>query len=85
MNAERSTFFVSQRKPHNNVSPKTLSRWTADLLTEAGIDTSEFQPHATRSAAGVLLSKSLSSIELCKLADWSTVSGTYETFYKRYL
>ena len=85
MSEERSTFFVSHIRPHKSVSPKTLSRWVGDLLSEAGIDTSEFQPHATRSAAGVLLSKSLSSIELCKLADWSTVSGTYEKFYERFL
>ena len=85
LTANRSSFFVSFKKPHSAVTSKTLSRWISSLLTEAGVDTSLFQPHATRSAAGVLLRKSLSSIQLCKLADWSTSSGTYEKFYQRYL
>ena len=83
--ANRTSFFVSFKKPHNVVTSKTLSRWICSLLTDAGVDTTLFQPHSTRSAAGVLLSKALSSIELCKLADWSSRSGTYEKFYQRFL
>jgi len=85
LTANRTSFFVSFKKPHNVVTSKTLSRWICSLLTDAGVDTTLFQPHSTRSAAGVLLSKALSSIELCKLADWSSRSGTYEKFYQRFL
>lgn len=85
LKADRSSLFVSYKKPHSVVTAKTLSRWTCDLLSAAGVDTTLFQSHATRSAAGVLLSKTLSSIQLCKLANWSSTSGVYEKFYKRYL
>ena len=82
---DRSSLFVSFRKPHNVVTSKTLSRWVCSLLADAGVDTTLFQSHATRSAAGAFLSNSLSSIQLCKIADWSSTSGTYEKFYQRYL
>ena len=85
LKADRSSYFVSFKKPYNVVTAKTLSRWICTLLSASGVDTSEFQSHATRSAAGVLLSKSMSSVQLCKLADWSLTSGTYEKFYQRYL
>ena len=82
LKADRSAFFVSFRKPHSVVTAKTMARWICTLLTSSGVDTSEFQSHATRSAAGVLLSKAMNSIQLCKMADWSVTSGTYEKFYQ---
>ena len=85
LNGDRVSFFVSYVKPHNCVSPKSLSRWIVTLLSSAGVDTSAFKAHSTRSAAGVLLQKSLSYVDICKLADWSTKSGVFETFYLRYL
>jgi len=81
----RSSFFVSYVKPHNCVSSKTLSRWILTLLSSSGIDTSTFKAHSTRSAAGVLLQKSMSYVQICKLADWSMKSGVFERFYLRYL
>ena len=85
LNGDHVSFFVSYVKPHNCVSPKSLSRWIVTLLSSAGVDTSAFKAHSTRSAAGVLLQKSLSYVDICKLADWSTKSGVFETFYLRYL
>ena len=67
------------------MTTKTLSRWVSELLTASDIDTNIFKPHSTRAAAGNYLKKSLSSYELCKLADWSTTSGVYEKFYLQYL
>ena len=81
----RSSFFVSYVKPHNCVSSKTLSRWILTLLSSSGIDTSTFKAHSRRSAAGVLLQKSMSYVQICKLADWSMKSGVFERFYLRYL
>ena len=81
----RSSFFVSLKKPHNAVSTKTLSRWTCNLLQAAGVDTDIFKSHATRSAASAMFSRSLSAVEICKLADWSTTSGVFKKFYQRYL
>ena len=58
LNGDRVSFFVSYVKPHNCVSPKSLSRWIVTLLSSAGVDTSAFKAHSTRSVAGVLLQKS---------------------------
>ena len=80
-----TSFFISLQKPHLGVTSQTLSRWTLQLLSAAGIDTSIFSSHATRSAAGALLSRKLTSVQICKLADWSTSSGVYEKFYNLYV
>jgi len=85
LNPNATSFFVSLQKPHSGVTSQTLARWTTELLTAAGIDTSIFSPHATRSAAGALLSRKLTSVQICKLADWSTSSGVYEKFYNLYV
>ena len=85
LNTDRTAFFVSHKPPYHVVKTKTLSRWMSELLTAAGVDTSIFKPHSTRAAAGNYLRKSLSSTELCKLADWSTTSGVYQQFYQQYL
>ena len=82
---ERRAFFVSYVKPDSAVAAKTLSRWVVTLLEAAGVDTSQYKAHATRSAAGALLSKSLNSVQICKLADWSATSGVYQKFYERYV
>ena len=66
------------------VSSQTLARWATDLLSDAGVDTEIFKAHSTRAAASNLHSRSLSSIQICKLADWSTTSGVYQKFYLRY-
>lgn len=85
MNPARETFFVSYCKPHACVSAKTLSRWTVVLLSAAGIDTTVWAPHATRSAAALHHRKQLSCIELHRLADWSLASGVFKMFYERYI
>ena len=56
-----------------------------DILSDSGVDTAVYKAHATRSAAGAHLSKTLNVQQICQLADWSTTSGTYEKFYLRYL
>ena len=38
-------------KPHGPASKDTISRWLKQVTTAAGIDTSIFKPHSTRSAA----------------------------------
>ena len=42
--------FISYVKPHKNVSRDTISRWCKNMLEEAGINTSIFKAHSTRSA-----------------------------------
>ena len=56
-------------------------------LAAAGVDTALWGPQATRAAAAAHLrtSRNLSLAQLCKLVDWSQVSGVFEKFYNRYL
>ena len=72
-------------QPYSVVSSKTLARWTTTLLSSAGVDTSIWKAHSTRSAAALSHSKQLSVMQLHKLADWSTSSGTFKKFYEKYL
>lgn len=82
---DRSSLFVSHQAPHKPVGSQTLSRWTTDLLKMAGVDVSIFKSHATRAAAAHLHSKSLNCLQICRLANWSTTSGVYQMFYRKYL
>lgn len=43
--------FISYCKPHAPVSKDTISRWIRIVLQKAGIDTSVFKAHSTRSAS----------------------------------
>ena len=82
---ERTSFFVSFRKPHGSVTAKTLSRWLLTVMEAAGIDTSQWKAHATRSAASCFRKKTLSCAELLKVADWSSSGNVYQKFYERYI
>ena len=81
------SLFLGLSPPHKAVGAKTLARWMTGLMQLAGIDISEFSQHSSRSAAAAYLrdKKSLSVNQICKLADWSTVSGVYKKFYERYI
>ena len=61
-----------------------MSRWIVDLLRIAGVDTSVFKAHASRSAASCFHAKQLSSIDIIKLGDWSASSNVFKKFYERY-
>ena len=43
--------FISHRKPNEKVSKDTTARWIKTVMMNAGVDTSVFKPHSTRSAA----------------------------------
>ena len=53
-------------------------------MSNAGIDTSVWAPHSSRSAAASYQRKQLNCIELLKLADWSAGGRVYQKFYERY-
>ena len=46
-----SKLFLSFVKPFKPVTTSTLARWVRHVMTQAGIDTTIFKPHSTRSAA----------------------------------
>ena len=53
-------------------------------MSDAGIDTSVWAPHSSRSAAATYQRKQLNCSELLKLADWSAGGRVYQKFYERY-
>ena len=45
-----TALFISTQKPHKAVSRDTISRWLKSMLCNAGIDTSVYKGHSTRSS-----------------------------------
>ena len=48
--ADSNKLFISLCKPHKSVSSQTLAWWVTNVMDTAGIDTSVFCQHSTRSA-----------------------------------
>ena len=66
----------------NPISPGTLARWTRDVMSNSGIDTSFFKPYSTRAATSSTAAKRTRSLDLVlKLGNWHTTSS----FFKHYL
>ena len=84
-NANAHSIFVALTKPHRSVSAQTVAHWIKDLMGEAGIDTDMFKQHSVRSASAAWLgsAKALSAKQICKIAQWSGLTTTYEKFYRR--
>jgi len=79
----RNPLFISVRRPFKPVKAVTIGHWLKDVMKTAGIDTTAFTAHSTRSAAtskaklaGIPMS------EIMKAANWSS-SSTFCCFYNR--
>ena len=83
-NANAHSIFVALTKPHKSVCAQTLACWIKDLMGRAGIDTSVFKQHSMRSASASWhgTAKALSAKQICKTAQWSGLTTTYEKFYR---
>ena len=78
-----SKFFLSYSKPFKPVSSTTIARWVTDILSRAGINTTTFTAHSTRSASTSKAKQTnLSISEIMKAAGWSS-ERTFATFYKK--
>ena len=78
--------FISQHKPHKSVKSQTLAQWMTNMMAAAGVDTTMFKQHSTRSASAAWLekgTKSMSVAQICKHAQWSNLTTTYRKFYHR--
>lgn len=77
--------FVSYVKPHKAVSRDTIRRWVKCVMQSAGIDTSLFTAHSTRSASTSAASLcGLPLEDIIKTAGWSSSSRTFDRFYHRH-
>ena len=75
--------FISHTKPHCKVSSQTISRWIKTLLTAAGIDTSIYKPHSTRSAVTSAASRANVPVNhILSQAGWSN-ERTFQQFYHK--
>ena len=75
----KNLLFLPYIKPHKPVSSSALARWAKSVLSLAGIDTSIFKPHSTRSAA---FNARVALADVLEAADWTNES-TFTRFYKR--
>lgn len=74
---------ISHVKPFRPVVPSTISRWLRDIMSLAGIDTSIFKGHSTRSAStSAATLAGVSVADILKAADWSS-ANTFTAFYNR--
>ena len=75
--------FLSTIKPHSPVASSTIARWLKTTLANAGIDTSIFKAHSTRSAATTAAAnKGVTTSDILNAADWSSES-VFQKFYYR--
>ena len=81
--SESNRLLLSYIRPHKPITSDTLSRWVVEFLKSAGVDTSVFKAHSTRSAtSSAAIRNNCSLKDILALADWTTDS-TFKRFYYR--
>ena len=84
--ADANKMFIQLRKPQKSVSSQALACWITNIMADAGVNTSMFHQHSTRSALAAWLesgSKKMSVAQICKQGQWSRLTTTYRKFYRR--
>ena len=75
---------MSNIKPHQSVTAIALAKRLLAAMDGAGIDTSSFKAHSTRSSgASSMRNKGLSLAQVLKRGYWSDRTRTFEVFYDR--
>ena len=78
-----SPLFISFKKPFQSVSAASISRWTKELLAEAGMDRGIFKGHSVRAAStSAAKTRSVCLQDIIATAAWSRAS-TFERFYAK--
>ena len=72
--------FVSYQKPHKAVTKTTLAKWIKKILMGAGIDTTMFTLHSTRSASTNAAVLKISIDTVLRTAGWQR-DCTFRRFY----
>ena len=79
----QTKLFLSYTKPHSPVTRATLRRWILVTMASAGIDTTMFKPHSTRSATtSAALRKGVPISNILKSAQWSS-EVTFNKYYNK--
>ncbi len=79
-NKTSSQFFLTYGKPNGEASRASISRWLRDVLRDAGIDVSVFEPHSTRSASTSAAKLVTNMDTVMKAGGWAC-STTFTKFY----
>lgn len=75
--------FIATIRPYKGITGSSLGRWIKAMLAEAGVNTSSFTAHSTRSASASKAARSGVPIDtILKTAHWSNES-TFSKFYRR--
>ncbi|VDI76068.1 Hypothetical predicted protein [Mytilus galloprovincialis] len=81
--SEEDSLILSYIKPHKKVSCSTISRWIKSIMCRAGIDTSIFKAHSTRSASTSKAKQNNVPVsDILAKAGWSS-STTFGKFYDK--
>ncbi|CAG2233745.1 unnamed protein product [Mytilus edulis] len=81
--SEEDSLILSYIKPHKKVSCSTISRWIKSVMCRAGIDTSIFKAHSTRSASTSKAKQNNVPVsDILAKAGWSS-STTFGKFYDK--
>ena len=81
--ATNQQLLISYHRPHKPVQSCTIARWIKSFLGSAGIDTSIFKGHSTRSAStSKARAGGISLEDVLKMADW-TGPSSFLCFYYR--
>ena len=83
---DTNNMFSQLRKPHKSVSSQTLACWITNIMADAGVDTSMFCQHSTRSASAAWLetgTKKMFVAQICRKAQWSNLIITYRKLYHK--
>lgn len=78
-----SQLLICHCKPHGPASKDTISRWLKQVMLDAGINTSVFKPHSTRSAA--TSAAKLANVpldEIMATAGWRS-SSVFAVYYNK--
>ena len=79
----QSRLLISYQKPYKVVSADTISRWLKTVLNLAGIDTTKFGAHSTRSAStSAAKAMDVSLDVIMESAGW-TQESTFARFYNK--
>ena len=74
---------ISYVKPHKPVVKDTVARWVTKIMQTAGIDTSIFAPHSTRSAStSAAFRQGCPMQTILKAGGWSQ-EGTFLKYYNK--
>ena len=65
--ADANKMFIQLRKPHKSVSSETLACWITNIMADAGVDTSMFCQHSTRSALAAWLESGTKKMSMAQI------------------